>query len=100
MTATTAQVFTGQVFIGGRFRPAANRVSVVEAATGAPIGDGASAERTEIDDAVAAAHSPEANAWRASPAAQRAEALTRFAAALRTRAAGAAEWRPGCPTVF
>jgi aldehyde dehydrogenase (NAD+) len=91
MTATTAQVFTGQVFIGGRFRPAANRVSVVEAATGAPIGDGASAERTEIDDAVAAAHSPEANAWRASPAAQRAEALTRFAAALRTRAAGAAE---------
>ncbi|HME49461.1 aldehyde dehydrogenase [Mycobacterium sp.] len=88
MTATTPAT---RVFIGGQFRAATNTVPVIEAATGVPIGDGPSASQAEIDDAVAAAHSPEANAWRASSPAERAEALTRFAAALRSRAATASE---------
>jgi aldehyde dehydrogenase (NAD+) len=87
----TATMQTAQVFIGGRFRPASNTVPVIEAATGEPLGDGPSASQAEIDGAVAAAHSAEANAWRASPAAERAEALTRLAAALRSRAATASE---------
>ncbi|MBV9641429.1 MAG: aldehyde dehydrogenase [Mycobacteriaceae bacterium] len=88
MTATTPPA---QLFIGGRFRPAGRTVPVIEAATGVPLGDGPSAGHHEIDAAVAAAHSGEANAWRASSAAERAEALTRFAAALQSRAATAAE---------
>ena len=88
MTATTPPA---QLFIGGRFRPAGRTVPVIEAATGEPLGDGPSAGHDEIDAAVAAAHSGEANAWRASSAAERAEALTRFAAALQSRAATAAE---------
>ena len=88
MIATTQ---TARLFIGGHFRPATQTVPVIEAATGEPIADGPSAGYAEIDAAVAAAHSPEANAWRASSAAERAEALMRFAAALRSRATTAAE---------
>ncbi len=87
----TAPAQTAQVFIGGRFRPASETVPVIEAATGEPIGDGPGASQADIDDAVAAAHSPAANAWLASSAAERAEALSRFAAALRSRAATASE---------
>ena len=87
----TAATQTARVFIGGRFRPAAATVPVIEAATGEPIGDGPSAGPADIDDAVAAAHSAEANAWRASAPAERTEVLTRFAAALRSRSSTAAE---------
>jgi acyl-CoA reductase-like NAD-dependent aldehyde dehydrogenase len=59
MTATTR---TAQVFIGGRFRPAANTFPVLEVPTGEPIGAAPSARQAQIDDAVAAAHSPEADA--------------------------------------
>ncbi|MBV8350290.1 MAG: aldehyde dehydrogenase [Mycolicibacterium sp.] len=87
----TATMQTARLFIGGQFRPATQTVPVIEAATGEPIGDGPSVSHAEIDAAVAAAHSPQANAWRAGPAAERAEALMRFAAALRSRATAAAE---------
>jgi aldehyde dehydrogenase (NAD+) len=88
MTTTTQ---TAQLFVGGQFRPARKSVQVLEAATGEPIGDGASATEPDIDDAVAAAHSAEADAWRASQRAERAEVLTRFAAALKSRAKTASE---------
>jgi aldehyde dehydrogenase (NAD+) len=82
---------TAQFFIGGRFRLAGQVAPVIEAATGEILGDGPFATQADIDDAVAAAHSAEADAWRLSGAAERAEALMRFAAALRSRAADAAE---------
>lgn len=54
-----------QLFIGGRFRAADNVEPVVEAATGEPLGEGASATESDIDDAVAAARSA-LPAWRAT----------------------------------
>ena len=90
MTTTDTGQFS-QFFIGGRFRPAGKVVPVFEAATGERLGDGPSATEADIDDAVAAAHSAEADAWRRSGAAERAEVLMRFAAALRSRGGGAAE---------
>jgi aldehyde dehydrogenase (NAD+) len=86
---TTSQ--TGQLFIGGRFRPAAKVIPVIEAATGEKLGDGPSATDADIDDAVAAAHSATADGWRLSSGADRADVLMRFAAALRSRAPSAAE---------
>ena len=80
VTATTARVF-----IGGRFRAAEKVMPVVEAATGEPLGDGASATESDIDDAVFAARSA-LHGWRSSPPEYRAEVLTAFAAALRSRA--------------
>jgi acyl-CoA reductase-like NAD-dependent aldehyde dehydrogenase len=87
MTATP----TAQLFIGGTFRPAGKVTPVVEAATGQPLGDGPCATESDIDDAVAAAHSAEADAWRASDPAERFEVLMRLAAALKSRARSAAE---------
>lgn len=87
----TTVISAPQLFIGGQFRPAGSSVPVIEAATGKQLGDGPSATAADIDDAVAAAHSPEATAWRRSPAAERAEALLRFAAALKARGRVAAE---------
>jgi aldehyde dehydrogenase (NAD+) len=74
-----------QLFIGGKFRAADKVEPVLEAATGEPLGDGASATESEIDDAVAAARSALAG-WRSSTRAGRAEVLMRFADALRSRA--------------
>ena len=76
---------TAQVFVGGRFRAADRSEPVLEAATGEPLGDGASATESDIDDAVAAARSalPE---WRASTPEQRAAALRALATALKSRA--------------
>ncbi|SBS73388.1 hypothetical protein MHPYR_160136 [uncultured Mycobacterium sp.] len=44
-----------QIFIDGQFRAAEAIQPVIEAATGEPLGDGASATEAEIDAAVAAA---------------------------------------------
>jgi aldehyde dehydrogenase (NAD+) len=79
-----------QVYIGGRFRAAEKSEPVVEAATGEPLGDGASATESDVDDAVAAARDalPE---WRSASPDHRAEALTAFAAALKSRAASTDE---------
>jgi aldehyde dehydrogenase (NAD+) len=87
----TATLTTPQLFLGGEFRAAAKTVPVTEAATGEKLGDGPSATPADIDDAVAAAHSADAHAWRRSSADERAEVLKAFAESLRNRAASAAE---------
>jgi aldehyde dehydrogenase (NAD+) len=79
-----------RLFIGGQFRIAAQAAPVIEAATGELLGNGAAATESEIDDAVAAARGG-LDGWRATPAAERAEVLTRFADALAARAAGTNE---------
>jgi acyl-CoA reductase-like NAD-dependent aldehyde dehydrogenase len=83
-------VIEGQLFIDGQFRAAAGVEPVLEAATGQPLGDGASASQADVFEAVAAARSalPE---WRSSTPVERAEVLLRFAAALQSRGADTAE---------
>ena len=83
MTATTD---TPQLFIGGQFRTAAKVIPILEAATGQPLGDGPCAAEADIDHAVAAAHSAEADAWRGSAPDERARVMK----TIRGRAA-----RPG-----
>jgi acyl-CoA reductase-like NAD-dependent aldehyde dehydrogenase len=72
-----------QLFIAGEFRPAAQSVPLVEAATGEWLGDGPCATESDIDDAVAGAHGAAAQRWRPSEPDERAEVMKRFAAALR-----------------
>jgi acyl-CoA reductase-like NAD-dependent aldehyde dehydrogenase len=76
----------GRLFVGGQFRRADKVEPVIEAATGEPLGEGASATDAEIDDAVIAAGAA-LEGWRATPAAQRAAILLRFADALAARSA-------------
>ncbi|MCB0940772.1 MAG: aldehyde dehydrogenase [Mycobacterium sp.] len=74
-----------RVFIDGRLRPADQAEPVLEAATGEPLGDGASATAAEVDDAVAAARTALAE-WSSASPDHRAEVLGGFAAALQRRA--------------
>ncbi len=87
----TYSIPSAQLFIGGEFRSAAKVIPITEAATGRPLGDGPCGTESDIDDAVAAAHSPEADQWRSSDPVERAAALKRFATALSSRADGTAE---------
>jgi aldehyde dehydrogenase (NAD+) len=86
MTAFT----NARLFIGGSFRMAGQAAPVIEAATGDPLGNGSAATESEIDEAVAAARGA-LDGWRATPAAERAEHLTRFADELASRAEGTNE---------
>lgn len=79
-----------QMFIGGRFRSAANVVPVVEPATENWLGDGASATEDDIDAAVAAARAALPQ-WRATSSAERAQILGSFADALESRAVTTSE---------
>ncbi len=81
---------TGQVFIGGRFRPSAETTPVLEAATGQPLGDGANAGTADVDAAVAAARAA-LPAWSATSAQDRAAVLRAMAAELKSRAAATSE---------
>ena len=85
MTDVSAPTQPARYFVGGRFWTADNFESVVEAATGEPLGDGACVTESDIDDAVAVARSalPE---WRASSPDHRARILLAMADALKTRA--------------
>ncbi|WP_059019146.1 aldehyde dehydrogenase [Mycobacterium sp. M26] len=76
---------TAQLFIDGRLVHTDNVEPVIEAATGEPLGDGASATEADIDAAAAAARAalPE---WRSASPEHRAELLGAFAAALDSRA--------------
>lgn len=76
---------TAKVFVDGRFRLADRVQPVIEAATGAPLGDGASATEAEIDAAVAAARAA-LSGWQSASPDHRAEVLLAFAAALDARA--------------
>lgn len=80
----------GLLFIGGEFRPATASVPVIEAATEDVLGYAGCAGQTDIDDAVAAAHGPDARAWSAAEPGERATVLRRFADALQSRAADTA----------
>ena len=74
-----------ELFIDGRFRRAEQVHPVIEAATGAPLGEGASATEADIDDAVSAARNALPD-WQSTSPDHRAELLTAFAAALEKRA--------------
>ena len=87
---STETVDGAKVFIDGRFRAAAKSEPVFEAATGAPLGNGADATPSEIDSAVDAARRALA-AWRVAPVAERAASLVRFADALESQSARVAE---------
>lgn len=75
-----------RVFVDGGFRKAAEVAPVIEAATGEPLGNGSAATESEIDDAVTAARRA-LPGWSATPSAERADVLVRFADALLARAA-------------
>lgn len=79
-----------QFFVDGRFRTAEHAEPVVEAATGEPLGDGASATESDIDAAVAAARAALPD-WQSASPDHRAGVLATFAAALDERARGTAE---------
>ncbi|WP_423202308.1 aldehyde dehydrogenase [Mycobacterium decipiens] len=79
-----------QFFSGGRFRIADDVEPVLEAATGARLGDGACVTESDIDDAVAAARSALPD-WRASPPEHRAGILTAMADVLQSRAQSTSE---------
>ena len=81
MTAATSP----RVFIDGEFHRAAQAEPVLEAATGEPIGDGASGTAAEVDAAVAAARAALPQ-WRSASPEHRAGILGAFAAALHARA--------------
>lgn len=87
---TTTSEDTARLFVGGAFRIASRTEPVIEAATGKPLGAGASVTATEIDDAVAAARAA-FEGWSATPAADRAAILVRMADALTARAAATNE---------
>jgi len=73
-----------RLLIEGQFRTAEKTELVVEAATEAPLGDGASATEAEVDAAVGAARSA-LDRWHSKPPEQRAAVLAQFAAALKPR---------------
>jgi acyl-CoA reductase-like NAD-dependent aldehyde dehydrogenase len=77
----------GLLYIGGEFRSATDTVPVIEPATEDVLGYAGCASESDIDDAVAAAHGPDARAWSAAEPAERAQVLKRYAAALQSRAA-------------
>ncbi|MCV7175552.1 aldehyde dehydrogenase [Mycolicibacterium sphagni] len=81
---------TARHFIDGQFRRADRVQPVIEAATGEPLGDGASATEADIDAAVAAARTALTD-WQSTSPDHRAEVLTAFAAALDQRARGTDE---------
>ena len=74
-----------QVFIDGEFHLATQAEPVLEAATGEPIGDGASGTGAEVDAAVAAARAALPQ-WRSASPDHRAGVLLAFAAELHARA--------------
>lgn len=75
-----------RVFIDGQIRSADASTPVLEAATGSLLGAGARATEAEVDAAVAAARAA-LPGWSATPPADRAAVLVRFAEALEARAA-------------
>ncbi len=76
-----------RVFINGEFRSAEQAEPVLEAATGDPLGAGASATEAEVDAAVAAARAA-LPVWRSASPDHRAGILKSFATALHQRAKG------------
>lgn len=74
-----------EIFVDGKFLKADQVQPVIEAATGEPLGDGASATEADIDAAVAAARAALAE-WQSASPDHRADVLTAFAVALESRA--------------
>ncbi len=87
--ATPASNFA-LLYINGQFRAAGQTETVLEAATGERLGDGASATNADVDEAVSAARAALPD-WRSTPPQQRAEILIAFATELQQRARGTAE---------
>jgi aldehyde dehydrogenase (NAD+) len=75
-----------RLYVGGEFRTATTTVPMVEAATEEVFAEAPCATENDIDDAVAAAHAGPATQWWNAAPADRAAALKRFAAALKSRA--------------
>ncbi len=76
---------TARLFIDGRFLSTDTVEPVIEAATGEPLGDGASATEADVDAAVAAARAA-LPAWQVTSPDHRADILGAVAAALDSRA--------------
>ena len=70
-----------RLFIDGQFHVATHTEPVIEAATGAVLGNGSAATESELDHAVASARAA-LDGWRATPASERADVLMRMADAL------------------
>lgn len=85
MTSSTAQFF-----VDGQFRTADAAETVVEAATGEPLGEGAVVSESDIDAAVAAARRALPD-WRNSSPEHRAAILNAMADALKARAKATSE---------
>lgn len=85
-----ADAGTARLFIGGAYRPAAQTIPVIEAATGEVFAEAPNATTSDIDQAVEAAHGDPALRWALAAPAERAEVLKRYAAALRSRGADTA----------
>jgi aldehyde dehydrogenase (NAD+) len=79
-----------RLFIGGHFRAAEQTADVVEAATEAALGEGASATAADVDAAVGAARSA-LPGWRSTPPQERAVIIGAFAGALNSRAQSTSE---------
>jgi acyl-CoA reductase-like NAD-dependent aldehyde dehydrogenase len=78
-------VIEGRLFINGEFREPSSTEPVWEAATGTLLGNGASATRSDIDDAVAASRRA-LHEWKKASPDRRAQILHRLADALEKRA--------------
>lgn len=82
-TATSdlsAHIPAGRMLIGGDWRSAANEIEVNDPGTGRLIGHAAAGDRSDIDDAVAAArHAFETRAWSGLAATERARIMWRVA---------------------
>jgi aldehyde dehydrogenase (NAD+) len=79
-----------RLYIDGEFRVCDKPEPVIEAATGEPLGDGASGTEADVDAAVVAARAALPH-WRSASPDHRANVLTAFAAALQQRAKGTSE---------
>ena len=85
MTDARPKVGPGQLYVAGDWRPAGERMDVVDPATGDVVTTAAAATASDVDDAVAAARAAFPG-WRDTPARERARVLRRVAALVMDRA--------------
>jgi acyl-CoA reductase-like NAD-dependent aldehyde dehydrogenase len=85
VTDIRPKVGPGQLFVGGRWRPAAEHLDVLDPSTGRVITIAAAADAADVDAAVAAARAA-FPAWRDTPVRERARILQRVSALIRDRA--------------
>jgi phenylacetaldehyde dehydrogenase len=85
VTDARPKVGPGQLFVAGEWRPSAERLDVVDPATGDIVTTAASASASDVDSAVAAARAA-FPAWRDTPVRERARILRRVSTLIMERA--------------